>query len=36
MVVKDCIVYFPSEVYPYFDVSPFVEAPARLQNITTH
>jgi len=30
MVVKDGIVYFPSEVYPYFGVTPFVDAPARL------
>lgn len=30
MVVKDGIVYFPSEVYPHFGVSPFVDAPARL------
>ena len=35
MVVKDGIVYFPSEVYPYFGATPFVEAPARLQN-TAH
>jgi amidohydrolase family protein len=32
MVVKDGIVYFPSEVYPYFGVTPFVDAPARLQS----
>ena len=32
MVVKDGIVYFPSEVYPYFGVAPFVDAPTLLQN----
>ncbi|HEY3517917.1 MAG TPA: amidohydrolase family protein [Gammaproteobacteria bacterium] len=32
MVVKDGIVYFPSEVYPYFGVTPFVDAPVLLQN----
>ena len=31
MVVKDGIVYFPSEVYPYFGVSPFVDAPTLLR-----
>jgi hypothetical protein len=30
MVVKDGIVYFPSEVYPYFGVAPFVDAPTLL------
>lgn len=30
MVVKDGIVYFPSEVYPHFGVAPFVDAPALL------
>jgi imidazolonepropionase-like amidohydrolase len=32
MVVKDGIVYFPSEVYPHFGIAPFVDAPALLQN----
>jgi imidazolonepropionase-like amidohydrolase len=32
MVVKDGIVYFPSEVYPHFGVSPFGAAPALLKN----
>lgn len=27
-VVANGIVYFPSEVYPWFGVRPFVEAPA--------
>ena len=32
MVVKDGIVYFPSEVYPYFGVAPFADPPALLHN----
>jgi Amidohydrolase family len=28
MVVKDGVVYFPSEVYPHFGIVPFVDAPA--------
>ena len=27
MVVKDGTVYFPSEIYPYFGIEPFVDAP---------
>jgi len=27
MVVKDGIVYFPSEVYPKFGITPFADAP---------
>ena len=27
MVLKDGVVYFPSEVYPYFGIKPFAEAP---------
>lgn len=27
MVVADGVVYFPSEIYPYFGIRPFVEAP---------
>ena len=28
MVVKDGVVYFPSEIYPEFGISPFADAPA--------
>jgi len=28
MVVKDGVVYFPSEVYPEFGITPFTDAPA--------
>ena len=28
MVVSDGVVYFPSEIYPWFGIKPFVEAPA--------
>ena len=28
MVVKDGVVYFPSEVYPYFGIKPFAAAPS--------
>jgi hypothetical protein len=27
MVVKDGVVYFPSEIYPHFGIKPFAEAP---------
>ncbi|MBL0162219.1 MAG: amidohydrolase family protein [Xanthomonadales bacterium] len=27
MVVKDGVVYYPSEVYPYFGIKPFADAP---------
>tara|TARA_R110000787_G_scaffold22424_2_gene65145 strand:- start:4731 stop:6821 length:2091 start_codon:yes stop_codon:yes gene_type:complete len=27
MVAKDGVVYFPSEIYPYFGIKPFVDAP---------
>ena len=27
MVVKDGVVYFPSEVYPKFGITPFADAP---------
>jgi hypothetical protein len=27
MVVKDGVVYFPSEIYPKFGIKPFVAAP---------
>ena len=27
MVVKDGVVYYPAEVYPYFDIKPFADAP---------
>jgi hypothetical protein len=27
MVVKDGIVYFPSEVYPKFGITPFADPP---------
>jgi imidazolonepropionase-like amidohydrolase len=30
MVVKDGVVYFPSEIYPKFGIKPFVEAPSVL------
>jgi imidazolonepropionase-like amidohydrolase len=28
MVVKDGVVYFPSEIYPHFGIKPFAESPA--------
>jgi imidazolonepropionase-like amidohydrolase len=28
MVVKDGVVYFPSEIYPEFGIRPFAEPPA--------
>jgi imidazolonepropionase-like amidohydrolase len=28
MVVKDGVVYFPSEIYPEFGITPFADAPA--------
>ena len=28
MVVKDGVVYFPSEIYPEFGIAPFADAPA--------
>ncbi len=33
MVVANGIVYFPSEVYPWFGVRPFVEAPAVINAV---
>jgi hypothetical protein len=27
MVVKDGVVYFPSEIYPHFGIKPFADAP---------
>ena len=27
MVVKDGVVYYPTEVYPHFGVTPFTTAP---------
>ena len=27
MVVKDGVVYFPSEIYPHFGIKPFAEPP---------
>jgi len=28
MVVKDGVVYFPTDIYPYFGIEPFAPAPA--------
>ena len=27
LVAKDGVVYFPSEIYPYFGIAPFTEVP---------
>ena len=32
MVVKDGVVYFPSEIYPEFGITPFADAPAVVRS----
>ena len=27
LVAKDGVVYFPSEIYPYFGIKPFTDVP---------
>jgi imidazolonepropionase-like amidohydrolase len=31
MVVSDGVVYYPSEIYPWFGIRPFSEAPEQVQ-----